>query len=117
MRSRTPLTRRVIAALLMVLLTACHTWQPITASPQGWTPEERPSSVRATLANGRVITVEDPMMRNDSIVGATDFAGVVGVAPEDISLLEERRLSILRSIGLGYLILGTVQGLALIGGP
>ena len=34
MSKRTPLARRVIAALLMVLLTACHTWQPTTVSPQ-----------------------------------------------------------------------------------
>ena len=27
MNTRTPLTRRVIAALLMVLLTACQTWR------------------------------------------------------------------------------------------
>jgi len=48
MSARTPLARRVIAALLLVQLTACHTWQPTTVSPQGWTPEERPSCVRAT---------------------------------------------------------------------
>ena len=65
MSMRNPLERRVIAALLMVLLTACHSWRPTTVSPQGWTPEERPSSVRATLTNGETITVENPIVRND----------------------------------------------------
>ena len=104
MNTRTPLARRVIAALLLVLLTACHTWRPITASPQGWIPEERPSSVRATLATGRVITVEDPAMRNDSIVGATNWAGVTGVALRDLRLLEARHSNIAGSIGLGLLV-------------
>ena len=44
-------------------------------------------------------------MRNDSIFGVTDV-GVVGVPSEDLGLLEVRRLSILRSIGLGSLTLG-----------
>ncbi len=105
MSTRTPLTRRVIAALLLVLLTACHSWRPTAVSPQTLIPVERPSSVRATLRSGARVTLENPTVRNDSIFGVTD-AGVVGVASEDVGLLEVRRLSILRSIGLGYLILG-----------
>ena len=56
MSMRNPLARRVIAALLLVLLTACHSWRPTAVGPQGWTPEERPSSVRATLTNGETLT-------------------------------------------------------------
>ena len=37
-------------------------------------------------------------MRNDSIFGVTD-AGVVGVASEDLGLLEVQHLSILRTVG------------------
>ena len=104
MSKRTPLARRVIAALLMVLLTACQTWRPTFVSPQQLIPVERPSSVRATLRSGEEVTLENPTVRNDSIFGVTD-AGVVGVASEDLGLLEVRRVSILRSIGLGYLAL------------
>ena len=75
MRMRTPLTRRFIAALLMVLLTACHSWQPTTVSPQQLIPEEQPSPVRVTLTNGETVTIKDPTMRNDSIVGVTDADG------------------------------------------
>ena len=46
------------------------------------------------------VTLENPTVRSDSIFGVTD-AGVVGVASEDLGLLEVRRLSILGSIGLG----------------
>ena len=100
--TRTPLARRIIAALLMVLLTACQTWRPTPVSPQALIPVEQPSSVRATLRSGARVTLENPIMRNDSIFGVTD-AGVAAVASQDIGLLEVRRLSVLRSIGLGYL--------------
>ena len=102
MSSRT-LARRVIAALLLVLLTACHSWRPTPVSPQLLIPGERPSSVRATLRSGERVTLENPIVRNDSIFGVTD-AVVVGVAAEDVGLLEVRRLSIPRIIGLTYLI-------------
>ena len=58
--------------------------------------------MRVTLRSGERITLENPTMRNDSIFSS----GVVGVASEDIGLVEVRRLSILRSIGLGSLTLG-----------
>ena len=109
MSMRNPLARRVIAALLLVLLTACQTWRPTPVSPQALIPVEQPSSVRATLRSGARVTLENPIMRNDSIFGVTD-AGVAtlagqGVASEDIGLLEVRRFSVLRSIGLVYLVL------------
>lgn len=102
MSTRTQLSRRVVAALLMMLLAACQTWRPTSVSPQQLIPIERPSSVRATLRSGARVTLESPTIRNDSIFGDTD-AGAVGVASEDLGLLEVRRFSILRTIGLGYL--------------
>ena len=103
--------QRFIAALLLVLLTACQTWRPTAASPQTLIPVEQPSSVRATLSGGARVTLENPTMRNDSIFGVTD-AGVVGVASEDLGLLEVRRTSILRSIGLGFAVLAGVAAVA-----
>ena len=110
MSTRVPLTRRLVAAVLLVLLTACQSWQPTTVSPQGWTPEERPASVRATLTSGEVITVRDPTMRNDSLIGAAD-AGV-GVASRDVRLLEVRRFSVGRTLGLGVVLTGLTVGVA-----
>ena len=103
MRTRNPLARRVMAALLLVLLTACHSWRPTTVSPQQLIPEERPSRVRVTLTDGETVTVKDPTMRNDSIVGVTDAVGAlmtrpVGVASQDVRLLEVRRLSVTKSV-------------------
>ena len=103
MSTRTPVARRVIAALLLVLLTACQTWRPTGVGPQTYIPAEQPSTVRATLRTGTTVTLETPTVRGDSIFGITD-AGVVGVASEDVYLLEVRRTSVLRSIGLGLLV-------------
>ena len=109
MSRRTPLARRVIAALLMVLLTACQTWRPTFVSPQTLIPVEQPSSVRATLRSGTRVTLENPTMRNDSIFGVTD-AGVVGVASQDLGLLEVQRLSILRTVGATWLLVSLAVG-------
>ena len=38
--SMRPLARRFIAALLLVLVTACHSWQPVTVSPRWLIVEE-----------------------------------------------------------------------------
>ena len=111
MSTRTPLTRRVIAALLMVMLTACQSWRPATFSPRQLLPEDQPSSLRVTLMNGETVTVRDPIMRNDSIVGATDDADVAAVASQDVRLLEVQRLEVGRTIVSG-LLLGVVTALA-----
>ena len=118
MRMRTPLTRRFIAALLMVLLTACHSWQPTTVSPQQLIPEEQPSPVRVTLTNGETVTIKDPTMRNDSIVGVTDADGAlrtsaVGVALRDVRLLEVQRFSPSRTVGVVVLTSAVLAAFAL----
>ncbi len=105
MSTRSLLARRFIAALLMVLLTACHSWRPTTVSPQRLIAEDQPASVRVTLMDGERVTVRDPTVRNDSIVGVTDAVGAlmtrpVGVASRDVRLLEVRRLSVTKNIVL-----------------
>ena len=99
MGTRNSLARRVIAALLLVLLTACHSWRPTTVSPQTLIPDEQPSAVRVTLTSGEVITFQSPMMRNDSIVSATD-ASVTAVASRDVRYLEVQRFDPGKTIGV-----------------
>ena len=93
MSTRTPLARRFIAALLLVLLTACHSWQPTTVSPQQLIAEEQPSSVRVTLMNDETITLEYPTMRNDSIIGVVPYLTGYSrtVAVSDVSRFEVRQ--------------------------
>ncbi len=107
MNTRTPLARRVIAGLLMVPLTACLSWQPTTVSPQQWTSEERPSSVRVTQRSGETITLKDPTMRNDSIAGIIqdDPTGYRrSVAVSDVSTVEVRRIDTVMTIFFGVFV-------------
>ena len=104
MRIRVP----AIAALLIVLLTGCHSWQPTTVSPQIVILEERPSGVRFRLPDGDTVTVMDPLMRNDSIFG-TD-AGMVPIASQDVSGLEVRRFSTRKTIVFAAGIVGVIVG-------
>ncbi len=97
MSTRTPLARRFIAALLLVLLTACYSWRPTTVSPQTLIPAEQPSYVRVTLTGGEIIFFENPSVRNDSIVGT---GSSVRVASRDVRLFEERRFSVGKTTGL-----------------
>ncbi len=61
--------------------------------------------MRVTLATGGTVTVENPTVRNDSIVGDTGL----GVASRDVGLLEVRSFSVTKTIGL---VLGTAVGVA-----
>ena len=116
MSTGTPLAGRVTASLLLVLLSACQSWRPTYVSPQQFIPVEQPSSVRITARGGARATLGYPTMRNDSIFGVTDAGQRVGVASEDLLLLEVRRVSLQRSIGLGLWIAGSVLYLASGGG-
>ncbi len=98
---RISLPRRVTAALLVVLLTACHSWRPTAAGPQRLIATEQPSSVRVTLTGGEVVTLQSPTMRSDSIIGVLGGA-VVAVASSDVGWVEVRRFSIWKTIGLVY---------------
>ena len=116
----TLLTQRFTAVLLLVLLTACHSWQQTTVSPQQLIRGEQPTSVRVTRASRETITLRDPTMRNDSVFGVTD-ADVTGVDLGDIRMLEVRRFSVGRtlglSVGLTFFALGAVAILVLCTDP
>ena len=58
--------------------------------------------MRVTLATGGRVTIENPTVRNDSIVGVT--GADVGVASRDVRSLEVRRFSVGNTVGL---VLGT----------
>ena len=58
------------------------------------------SSVRVTLSSGETITVENPAMRNDSIVGTTTADGLRAIPISEIESLETRKVHVLRTVGL-----------------
>ena len=104
--------RRIIAASLLVLVTACYSWRPTAVSPQTLIPAEQPSSVRVRLTGGEVLTFQSPMMRNDSIVGVTDSN--VGVASRDVRLFEVRRFSVGKTVVLGVVLAGLALGASIV---
>lgn len=108
MSTRDSLARRPIAALLLALLTGCQVWQPAIADPATLIPVERPGSVRVTLLDGAMLTVKNPIMRNDSI--APTAIGGVAVATSDIRSFEVRRFSAKKTIG--FIIAGVVLAAA-----
>jgi hypothetical protein len=103
------MTRRLVAALLLVLLTACYSWQPITASPQQLLPEERPPEMRVTSTSGAVFTFEDPSIINDSIAGSTEL-GPVRMDIQDLRVLEVRRFSVSKTLGAMALNAAAIAG-------
>jgi hypothetical protein len=86
------------AACLVVLwaCAACHSWQP---SAIALVAEERPSTVRVTLADGRVATIANPTVVADSIVGVGE-GGRGAVAAADVRVVEVNRLSLTRTTSL-----------------
>lgn len=74
--------------------------------------------MRVTLTNGETVTIKDPTMRNDSIVGVTDADGAlrtsaVGVALRDVRLLEVQRFSPSRTVGVVVLTSAVLAAFAL----
>ena len=113
MKTRSAPTSRFVPALVALLLTACHSWQPTTVNPPEWTPDEHPSSARVTLTNGDTVTILRPSTRNDSIVGLggadeTTDTTAVGVALQDVGLVEVRRFSVLKTAGLVVASYGSI---------
>ena len=96
-------SRRAIAALLIVLLTACHSWRPTSASPQQLISEEGPSSIRVLLSDGRELTLTNLMMRDDSIVIGRTQDGTASFAVREVRRLEVRRFSTSKTVGLSLL--------------
>lgn len=60
--------RPLAAAAALMMLAGCKSWEPTTLTPERVLSEERPRSVRVTDADGQVVTVRHPTIRNDSIV-------------------------------------------------
>ncbi|MGI9626158.1 MAG: hypothetical protein ACR2QM_04925 [Longimicrobiales bacterium] len=92
--------QRGLAAFLLVSLMACQTWVPTTESPRIVVTEQTPSSVRVTQADGEVVTIRSPTVRNDSILAIGDgFAPTVGVSEFEVRTFEVRQINTAKTIG------------------
>lgn len=89
--------RSLLVLLFAVLLplAGCRTWQPANVSPETLFAAEPPPQVRVTRSDGEILTLEAPEIRAGAIV-ATAAPGAVLI--EDVSLLEVRRVHVLRTV-------------------
>ena len=95
-----PLSRRFIATLLLVLVTACHSWQPATVSPRQLIVEEEESPIRVILSDGTELTLGDPTIQSDSIITGRVRFGTENLLARDVSRIEVQRFSPLRTVGV-----------------
>lgn len=82
--------------------SSCQSWQATSATPGDVLARERPESVRLTLTTGEVVTVDEPVLRNDSVASEADPESVTALS--DVRRLEVRRLHGLRSAAFAVVI-------------
>lgn len=90
-----------VALIPMLLLSGCKSWQPAAESPQTLIARYEPSSLRVTLRTTERLTLENPTASGDSIFGDGEFGGRMGVPMAEVTLVEERRFSAVRTIITG----------------
>jgi hypothetical protein len=62
-----------IPLLLLVLhLSACHSWVPTAVSPRQLIEAERPGRIRISRGDGTDLVVRDPSIKNDSIAALSE---------------------------------------------
>ncbi len=90
---------RIVSLLALVLtLSGCYTWQSVSRAPTSAVWRDLPDQIRLTLEDGSSLTIERPVIRIDQTIGSE--RGGPSAALQDISSVEARRLSIVRTGGL-----------------
>ena len=110
-------SRAVLMLFLVLNLTACYTWQGIaTTSPAAVIDATRPDRVRVVVPAGIQMELERPVVDGDQLVGTSvenervggainqTFVPTVSVPVADILMLEVKKFSMGRTIGLFGLV-------------
>ena len=76
----------------------CKSWEPVAASPREVISAQRPDAVRVTDQDGDEITIQRPIVRNDSIVTSErdvlgNPLGTPGVPYADVNTIEVEQFS------------------------
>jgi hypothetical protein len=90
-------------------MAGCYSWRPVSVGPEALINEVRPRYVRATLSDGTVVTMQNPMLVSDTIVGASR-SGLVRALAGELESLEVRRFSMTRTTALVGLNVGVIVG-------
>ena len=110
-------SRAVLMLFLVLNLTACYTWQGVaTTSPAQLIEATRPDRVRVVVPAGIQMELERPVVDGDQLVGTSvenervggainqTFVPTVSVPVADILMLEVKKFSMGRTIGLFGLV-------------
>jgi hypothetical protein len=101
-------------------LAACATWKVQESAPEQVIAEQSPGSVNVTKTDGGRLTVWDPRVVGDSLVGFTEPEGFVQAAgkprpdkvPVSVHLGEIEHLAVLKTnsavFAVGIVIIGAV---------
>ena len=92
---------------LVLNLTACQAWHSVSLdaiSPAQLIEEEQPDRVRVLMRGGTELELERPAVDGDQLVAPGGFS----MSLADILQLEVQGISILRTIGFGYGVVGVV---------
>lgn len=100
-------------ACLAAYLSACSSWHTVTEPPERVIVRDRPSRVRLTTEDGKQV-LQNPEIRADTLAGTRAEGDLVAVALDDVWGLEVRKTSTWKTIGLVYLLLNVVVGIALV---
>ena len=111
-----PITRyRLVALLMLVLhLTGCYAWQPVTVGPRQLIEEEQPGQIRILQTDGMQVLLDGPTIRDDSIVGIPGRlrTATIRIALSDIGSVEVRRISTPKTVGTVVLTAAFVLAIA-----
>lgn len=105
-------TNRPLALAMMVLyLGACTGWQLQPVAPAQYLVEEQPSKIRVTTGDDQTLVLEQPFIRNDSLLGRA--SGQVRGSPlAAVTRIETSKTNVgmtaLLVFGIGAVIAGGV---------
>lgn len=106
---RTAIPRLFLCLLAPACLAACSTWRAASVPPQELFAEKAPKRVRVTRADSSVVTLADPSLSGDNLVGTGDGARIT-VPLADVSRLEVRAADNTTAIVLVGILVGLTVG-------
>ncbi len=99
----------VLAISFFVHVSACTSWKAVPGAPAQVIADEKPSEVRVTRDYAEKVVLERPEVRADSVYGTLPATGDSAVVPlSEVTLLELRKTSTWKTIGLVYLVANAV---------
>ena len=99
---------RPVALLMLVLhLGACTTWGPVTVNPRQFIEEERPARIRV-WQDERATELRNPVIDGDTIGSTIVPRTLPRIALTDITSIEARRPSSVRTLALTLGVVGAI---------